>query len=660
MKPVCSRDSKLENDFRSQLETSIAAIACEDASVTCILPFVGNIIDMLSQTIEVAPPLEDKDKREIESNAHDDKQRSNASHARKVSTISGLIDSAPNSTFAEVADLSRRTEILHPENFRTCLRILFICHVMRPSRADLVARSPRRLLQSNVQSIAALVPLSAGIQNIYFVTSILSTYACSSSLNPAFYNSSIEYVMLILSSLREYFRSRQYSRHQVVGGIKDPNELLGAFGYNAKESDISSNQLNYDINGVVLHSSLFVCAWSRLETENTTEQVAIWREIVYHVNAVLLWRHGKDQVVIITLAMIKSIIRKSHVCRKAFCDRGGIRTFLASLQWLSVSIVPYAIAVLSECLEYPRLANEVKASSGYLRLMQLALKMQTLPRDAATWLGALIVGLAGVNGDGDEPAKLKDYSQLLVKVVNHKVTSISPFILTCLWRMSLIPETKVVLIHVGCIEALLLYLKRSFAFYLESFYAGSTHVALGIIWRLVADESISIESDKFEILDVLLGILKIQTERVAHELRKVAVEMIWYICVSEPKYMEHVIKRGVHSILLRFMLDVNDDAIPPYLRVAAGGLFLYMYLNVQVGPAFCKLCGKFGKKEGLLEILCNMINTNDRECQVFAAKSVGYICVTPRLRARARELGVIEKLVPFEFSRRSLCSLDNL
>ena len=152
-------------NLRSQLETAIAAIACEHSCVARVLPFLGNAMEMLSQTvslrlgnatipwnethyivqIKVAPPEEEGEDGatapgDSNSSAGKESKKGNdgkteqqeSSIAQKVSQrkISlGLEDIAPTSPFAAAADLSRRTDVVHPEKFRTCLRVLFICHV---------------------------------------------------------------------------------------------------------------------------------------------------------------------------------------------------------------------------------------------------------------------------------------------------------------------------------------------------------------------------------------------------------------------------------------------------------------------------------------------------------------------------------------------------
>ena len=149
--------------------------------------------------------------------------------------------------------------------------------------------------------------------------------------------------------------------------------------------------------------------------------------------------------------------------------------------------------------------NEVKAASGYHRLLKLGIKGQQMPRDIATWLGDLLVFLAGSRGDSDEKKRAevgveperkkrrnkertkltqdpnpKDYAKLLVELLNHEVTAISPFVLTCLWRMCLVPRTRVMLIHLGCVEAVIVYLKRALASSIEAEYEGATQIAVGV------------------------------------------------------------------------------------------------------------------------------------------------------------------------------------
>ena len=85
---------------------------------------------------------------------------------------------------------------------------------------------------------------------------------------------------------------------------------------------------------------------------------------------------------------------------------------------------------------------------------------------------------------------------------------------------------------------------------------------------------------------------------------------------------------------------------------------MFMYLHDESGSAFRKLCGEFGRKQGLLEILGKMIQSDERECQVFAAKSVGYLCTTAHLRAKARKIGVVERLVPFAVGKDATLELQ--
>ena len=90
------------------------------------------------------------------------------------------------------------------------------------------------------------------------------------------------------------------------------------------------------------------------------------------------------------------------------------------------------------------------------------------------------------------------------------------------------------------------------------------------MWRLLTDENVSADSAKSEVLDILLGILRVRSKRATSELRKISVEMAWYICVTEPEHKGHVMRRGLHSSLLRLMLDLDDrDRVPPFLRVVS-------------------------------------------------------------------------------------------
>ena len=452
-------------------------------------------------------------------------------------------------------------------------------------------------------------------------------------------------------------------RHELNRSHSDkqrPCHFLRAFAYEDERNDIDRDQLDYDVNGLVLHSSLVLCGWCMTRVEfDSEEEVNIVREVVEHIKAVMLWRPAKDQVITVTLAIIQGILRGSYLARKAFCEGGGVRVFLVSLQWLSMPTLQAAIPVLASFAEYPRLINEVKASSGYERLMNLAIKVQRMPRDIASWLGDFIVHLAGSRGDGDHPEKAREYGQLLISLVNHEVTSISPFVLTCLWRMCLQPKTNVMLIDLGCVEALLIYLKRALVSPIEGVFDGATNVAVGLLWRLLADSNMSTDSQTTEVLDILFGILRVRSKRATSELRKVCVEMAWYMCVSDVNHKEHAMRRGVQAALLKLMLDLDEQSrVPSYLRVAAGGFFMYMYLHNETGAAFRKVCGEFGRKVGLLEIFGRIIQSDDRECQVFAAKSVGYLCVTSSLRARAREIGVVKKLVPFAVGKNSTLELQ--
>ena len=153
---------------------------------------------------------------------------------------------------------------------------------------------------------------------------------------PELYAGVINYVLMILSSIRRYLESDHHQRHSNGQSLDD---LLRAFAYDDTDSGVAREQLDFDINGLVLHSSLLVCSWCASRSELDSDEIAVVREIVEHVKAVLLWRQAKDQVVFVTLAIMERILHKSYLARKEFCEGGGVRTFLMSLQWLSMPTV---------------------------------------------------------------------------------------------------------------------------------------------------------------------------------------------------------------------------------------------------------------------------------------------------------------------------------